>query len=109
MTGWRERLTTSYPHSSEELVEVFKQFGSEDEVLAAGRALAAIMKVLGRTVSDDEAIEAALTVEMEANRKLKAAPKCFCGSRCDPPYGDGKQCTTCACRPTGEDMHRIIY
>lgn len=38
------------------------------------------------------------------------AVKCFwCHARCDPPYGDGKQCIVCLSRPTSECMSMIVY
>jgi len=38
------------------------------------------------------------------------APHCFrCGSRCDPPFGNGRQCLVCMARPTAEDMSMIVY
>ncbi len=37
------------------------------------------------------------------------APKCYCGERCDPPFGDGKKCLVCNSKPTGDDMSIIVY
>ena len=52
-------------------------------------------------------------VAEEAIRKLgdeaRNAPICFrCSWRCDPPFGNGKLCLSCASKPTGEDMRRVI-
>lgn len=34
-------------------------------------------------------------------------PRCGC-RRCDPPYGDGKECMVCASKPSQETMRKFI-
>ena len=49
----------------------------------------------------------------KVRRKLELddakAVKCFCGDRCDSPYGNGKKCIVCSSRPTAKDMVIIVY
>lgn len=44
----------------------------------------------------------------EYAEKARNAPRCFCGDRCDPPFGDGQMCMVCRARPTAECMRIIV-
>ena len=45
----------------------------------------------------------------EQEEEHAKAPKCYCGYRCDPPFGDSKRCIICLSKPTAEDMRMIFY
>ncbi len=44
-------------------------------------------------------------LEEDARKAVKCS---WCRRRCDPPYGDGKLCMSCASRPTAETMNMIL-
>ncbi len=64
-----------------------------------------------KNLSDDPVFMATLKEKLHRKEEedFAKAPKCFCGDRCDPPFGDGKMCHICRAKPTAQDMQIIVY
>ncbi len=60
-----------------------------------------------QTLLDDPEFIEKLRRQLEED--TARAVKCICGSRCDPPFGDGKKCMVCLSMPTAKDMSIIVY
>ncbi len=72
----------------------------------------------GHVMSDAEkqSIEALLcdpkfieNLRREIEEDNAKAVKCFCGNRCDPPFGNGHECIVCSAKPTAKCLSIIVY
>lgn len=64
---------------------------------------------MNKSWTDEEIEKLVVEVSAKLEEECRKAPKCFCGFRCDQPFGNGEECLVCASRPTAECMKMIVY